>query len=83
MNKPIAGWDIGGAHVKLALLDASGQIIAVAQQACPLWKGVDYLHRTLTEFAGQFDLHLSPLESADGVIKKRNSGQGIVKGYHG
>jgi len=56
MNKPIAGWDIGGAHVKLALLDASGQIIAVAQQACPLWKGVDYLHRTLTDLAGQFDL---------------------------
>ncbi|MBD9363284.1 hydantoinase/oxoprolinase family protein [Methylomonas fluvii] len=55
MNKQIAGWDIGGAHVKLALLDASGQIVAVAQQACPLWKGVDYLHRTLTDLAGQFD----------------------------
>lgn len=56
MNKQFAGWDIGGAHVKLALLNESGQIMAVAQQACPLWKGVDYLHRTLMDLAGQFDL---------------------------
>ncbi len=56
MNKQIAGWDIGGAHVKLALLDETGQIQAIAQQACPLWKGVDYLHRALADLAGQFDL---------------------------
>ncbi|AMK78619.1 MULTISPECIES: hydantoinase/oxoprolinase family protein [Methylomonas] len=56
MNKQIAGWDIGGAHVKLALLGESGQIQVVAQQACPLWKGVDYLRRTLADLAGQFDL---------------------------
>lgn len=56
MKKQIAGWDIGGAHVKLALLDASGQIQTVAQQACPLWKGVAYLHQTMADLAGQFDL---------------------------
>ncbi|MBD9355876.1 hydantoinase/oxoprolinase family protein [Methylomonas albis] len=56
MNKQIAGWDIGGAHVKLALLDESGHIQAVAQQACPLWKGVDHLQRTLADLAGQFKL---------------------------
>ncbi|MEI8573359.1 H4MPT-linked C1 transfer pathway protein [Methylomonas sp. LW13] len=56
MNKQIAGWDIGGAHVKLALLDESGHIQALAQQACPLWKGIEYLHGTLADLAGQFDL---------------------------
>lgn len=56
MNTQIAGWDIGGAHVKLALLDGSGHVRTVAQQACPLWKGVDFLHSTLADLAGQFDL---------------------------
>ncbi len=54
--KQIAGWDIGGAHVKLAVLDESGRILQTAQRACPLWKGVDYLQRTLTELSSQFDL---------------------------
>ncbi len=56
MNKRIAGWDIGGAHVKLALLDEFGHARAVVQQACPLWKGADFLHSTLADLAGQFDL---------------------------
>ena len=34
------GWDIGGAHVKAALIetgaDASRQLVDVAQWACPL-----------------------------------------------
>lgn len=51
MRSFIAGWDIGGAHVKLALLSDSGDIIYMAQRACPLWKGVEYLQRTLAELA--------------------------------
>lgn len=38
------GWDIGGAHVKAAVLNASGYCIAVYQQPCPLWKGIDQLY---------------------------------------
>ena len=38
----IIGWDIGGAHVKVAI--ANKQIISQVQQlVCPLWKGVDEL----------------------------------------
>jgi probable H4MPT-linked C1 transfer pathway protein len=40
------GWDIGGAHVKAALIK-DGKIIAVYQQPCPLWKGLDQLHRAV------------------------------------
>lgn len=58
MNKQIAGWDIGGAHVKLALLDETGQIRQVDQQACPLWKGVDQLHRTLSYLTDKYALKL-------------------------
>lgn len=36
------GWDIGGAHVKAAVI-ADGKIIAVYQQPCPLWKGLGQL----------------------------------------
>ncbi len=39
MNK--AGWDIGGAHVKLAYID--NNILCVQQWDCPLWKGINEL----------------------------------------
>lgn len=37
------GWDIGGAHLKAAVVAHSGEVIAVFQQPCPLWKGLDQL----------------------------------------
>ena len=43
MQHSIIGWDIGGAHVKAALLNTQGQVVKVYQQACPLWKGLDQL----------------------------------------
>lgn len=39
------GWDIGGAHLKLASLDADGRLLAVRQLACPLWQGMEQLRR--------------------------------------
>lgn len=39
----IVGWDIGGAHLKAALLDAGGQLQRVEQLACPLWTGMEPL----------------------------------------
>lgn len=40
MTGEFFGWDIGGAHLKLARLDASGRLRDVRQVACPLWQGV-------------------------------------------
>ena len=37
-----AGYDVGGAHLKVALID-DGRPIAVEQIACPLWQGIDRL----------------------------------------
>jgi probable H4MPT-linked C1 transfer pathway protein len=43
MQSSILGWDIGGAHVKAALLGAGGEVLSVVQIPCPLWKGLQYL----------------------------------------
>ena len=47
MNSVI-GWDIGGAHVKACLLE-HGEVVEVAQWACPLWLGLDRLGAVLAE----------------------------------
>lgn len=55
------GWDIGGAHVKAAVINPAGEIIAVYQQPCPLWKGLDQLRSAVTfilnEVTGAPDHH--------------------------
>ena len=42
----VIGWDIGGAHAKACLL-RRGELVDVAQWACPLWQGVDRLTAVL------------------------------------
>lgn len=37
------GWDIGGAHLKAALLNADGHLLDSLQIVCPLWRGLDNL----------------------------------------
>lgn len=41
------GWDIGGAHLKAALLDEQGVALQVLQQPCQLWKSLQELHRVM------------------------------------
>jgi probable H4MPT-linked C1 transfer pathway protein len=48
----IFGWDLGGAHVKLAVLDERGGLLHVTQAPCPLWLGLEHLDRALRELAG-------------------------------
>ena len=43
MPQHIIGWDIGGAHIKAAVLNASGDVLNVFQHPCPLWKGIEHL----------------------------------------
>ena len=37
------GWDVGGAHLKAARIDAEGRLTHVVQRPCPLWQGFDHL----------------------------------------
>jgi probable H4MPT-linked C1 transfer pathway protein len=49
----IIGWDIGGAHLKAALL-REGEIQAVEQLACPLWLGTEHLAEAWRTIAARF-----------------------------
>ena len=54
------GWDIGGAHLKAALLNPQGQIEQIFQQACPLWKGLNELQQTFSQVLQQIN---QPIDS--------------------
>ncbi|HEY8710408.1 MAG TPA: hydantoinase/oxoprolinase family protein [Burkholderiaceae bacterium] len=41
-DRSVIGWDVGGAHVKACLLQ-HGEVVDVAQWACPLWQGMGHL----------------------------------------
>ena len=49
-------WDIGGAHLKCAILDEQGQLVHVLQRATPLWKGIDILEECLQEIIKEYHL---------------------------
>ncbi|KAB1072013.1 hydantoinase/oxoprolinase family protein [Methylobacterium planeticum] len=44
----VIGWDLGGVHVKAALI-AEGRVRAVVQAPCALWRGPAALDKTLAE----------------------------------
>lgn len=80
----VAGLDVGGAHLKVALVE-DGRPVAVAQYACPLWQGLDKLEtafaaaRELTARADRFavtmtgelsDLFASRAEGVSGLTSR-------------
>ena len=44
----LIGWDVGGAHLKACLMEG-GQVLDVAQWACPLWQGLPHLQAALDQ----------------------------------
>jgi probable H4MPT-linked C1 transfer pathway protein len=42
----VIGWDVGGAHVKAALVE-HGELRDAAQWPCPLWQGMEHLQQAL------------------------------------
>lgn len=58
-----AGYDVGGAHLKVALAE-NGRTIAAAQFACPLWQGLDRLDAAFAQAAsltGRADRHAATM----------------------
>jgi (4-(4-[2-(gamma-L-glutamylamino)ethyl]phenoxymethyl)furan-2-yl)methanamine synthase len=47
----IIGWDVGGAHLKAALV-RDGLVVSVMQVPCELWRGMDRLETALDEVTG-------------------------------
>lgn len=52
---PVIGWDIGGAHVKAALV-LDGRVREVRQCAAPLWQGLSHLDAAIDEIRAQWPL---------------------------
>lgn len=53
------GWDIGGAHLKAAIMQPPSDIIAIYQRPCQLWKGIDKLHEAVQEILSQSTTHIN------------------------
>jgi len=49
------GWDIGGAHLKAAALEG-GRVVAIAQEACPLWLGIEHFQQAAHSILGRWTL---------------------------
>ncbi|WP_238189675.1 hydantoinase/oxoprolinase family protein [Methylobacterium frigidaeris] len=47
----VIGWDLGGVHVKAALVEG-GRVQAVVQAPCPLWNGLPALDATFAALPG-------------------------------
>jgi len=51
------GWDIGGAHLKVAHCDNTGQLTQVIQLPCALWRGIDELKVAMQQALHQLNCH--------------------------
>jgi probable H4MPT-linked C1 transfer pathway protein len=51
----ISGWDIGGAHVKVARCDNNGEHFQIIQVPCPLWQGIEFLAQAIEAIFHQLD----------------------------
>lgn len=73
------GWDIGGAHLKVACVDMAGRLRFAEQYATPLWRGLDRLQgalaRALKQLPGGTLRHAVTMtgELAD-IFKDRQTG---------
>jgi (4-(4-[2-(gamma-L-glutamylamino)ethyl]phenoxymethyl)furan-2-yl)methanamine synthase len=59
MQTNIMGWDIGGAYLKAAIIQPPSNIVAIYQQPCPLWKGLDKLLEAVQKILSQSTTHVS------------------------
>lgn len=73
------GWDIGGAHLKVACVDSNGKIKLVEQIATPLWKGLECLKDSIPKVikqlpAGTYSHALTMTAELVDVFDNRESG---------
>ena len=54
MDNQVIGWDVGGAHLKAALLDSDGKLLKVLQVPCALWRGLIELEAAIETIQNAF-----------------------------
>ena len=52
----VVGWDIGGAHIKIAIACGSESISGISQSSCPLWQSTDSLHTSFHSLLKKFGI---------------------------
>jgi probable H4MPT-linked C1 transfer pathway protein len=78
------GWDIGGAHLKVARCDHHGQLQTVQQYPCALWRGIDELtntvQRVINELSCENDVHAITMtgELVDAFSNRQQGVEAIV-----
>jgi len=50
------GWDIGGAHLKAAIIKLPSDVVSIYQRPCPLWKGLDKLQEAVRAILAESSL---------------------------
>ena len=55
-DQTVTGWDVGGAHLKVARVVTDQEIAAAVQVPCRLWEGLDRLTDAIAEVGGRLDL---------------------------
>lgn len=80
----LVGWDIGGAHLKAALLNADGELLTTLQVPCPLWRGLDQLVAAMHIVFNTF--HINPHHAKHAITMTgelvdlfENRHQGVVE----
>ena len=80
MHPNIIGWDIGGAHIKIAMLDDAGEVIDACQYPCPLWQGLSNFHSTVNQILTKFsvsDIEHAVTMTGEGVDLFPNRDNGV------
>ena len=52
LSDAVVGWDVGGANIKMARIDAGSRRAAMVERAFPLWREADRLPAMLAAIAG-------------------------------
>lgn len=76
------GWDIGGAHIKAAVVNQQGVVINVQQQPCRLWQGLDQLEQAVATIMRLFqvvDAHHVMTMTGELVDLFPNRDQGVAQ----
>ncbi|MFT5425879.1 MAG: putative H4MPT-linked C1 transfer pathway protein [Gammaproteobacteria bacterium] len=82
------GWDIGGAHLKVASIDRHGSVNFAKQLATPLWKGLDSLEQAMSKIQNEIldrsvtHTFTMTAELAD-IFKDRDSGVKALTNFLG
>jgi len=85
-EQAVMGWDLGGAHLKLALAQA-GTLRQVTQSHTPLWRGLEQLDSAMEVLAARFPLrhchHRVTMtgELADIFATRAEGVAALVKGF--